>query len=169
MSTCSGCGAAIGAGALLCGGCGMPAAIGVPVVSSAAPRAGVASGLSRVESGIADKRPAIELPRGDFSWTLGRHDLVARPPNVVDIDLGPLCTLIDLADGSRGFAVSRRHAVLARTGGTLTLRAQTDGSTFVRRADEADFAPLDAGAAQVIEVGARIVLGARSPLILEVV
>jgi hypothetical protein len=128
-----------------------------------------ATALVVVEHGVADRTRTIDLPPGDFSLLLGRHDLVATPPVVVDIDLSRFSPPVAMPDGTRGFPFSRRHATLSRIGGSLTVTSQGAGATFVRRAGSADFDAVATGSSSVLDPGSRVVLGAHLPLILEVV
>jgi hypothetical protein len=183
MSPCAVCHAQLVPGALLCPSCGTPAglapagaapspavAVVVPFAPVAsAPRGHTAIGLAPVENGTADPSRALSLPVGDFSLRVGRHDLTATPPHVVDVDLTSFAGPVQLPDGSRGFPFSRRHATLARVAGALTLTPSADATTFVRRAGEPDFAPLAGGTSRVLEVGTRVVFGTHRPLIVEVV
>lgn len=178
--SCAQCNAPLVAGALLCAQCGAPV-VAVAAVSPPAPSpiafAPVASakksahgtGLAVVENGIADRTRTIDFPPGDFALLLGRHDLVATPPVVVDIDLSRFCPSVAMPDGTRGFPVSRRHATISRIGGSLTVTSQGASATFVRRAGSADFEAVPTGTSSVIDPGSRVVLGSHQPLILEVV
>jgi hypothetical protein len=176
MNACAACSAPLVAGALLCAQCGSPvasiAAGGVTPVSLAAvasaQKCAQATGLVVVENGVADPSRTIDLPAGDFSLSLGRHDLAATPPVVVDVDLSRFSPPVVMPDGTRGYAVSRRHATVSRVAGSITVTSHGAAATLVRRAGSMDFEPLPAGTSSVLDPGARIVLGAHRPLILEV-
>jgi hypothetical protein len=122
-----------------------------------------------VENGVVDRSRTIDLPSGDFSLLVGRHDLVASPPVVVDIDVSRFCAPVAMPDGTKGYPVSRRHATISRIAGSLAVTSQGAGATFVRRAGKADFESVATGTSSVLDPGTRLVLGAHQPLILEVI
>jgi hypothetical protein len=175
MSICPGCGAVAVPGALLCTQCCTPlvsSAVAsntpsvIPAMASA-PASSHASCLVLVENGVPGTR-VIDLPQGDFSLLLGRHDLQSSPPLVVDVDLTAFCGLIELPGGGRGYSVSRRHVSIARTSGALSITALSGGKTCVRSPGASVYDDLAAGASARLDVGARVVLGAQNPLIMEV-
>src|SRR5258708_5683537 len=147
---CPTCGAPTLVGALLCI-CGAPlAANPVPgslssvAASPAAMAAPIPIAAARPSPGRAFKvvggGAELALPGADFDeLLLGRHDLEATPPVVVDLDLGPIAPR-----KSGGFAISRRQARLARRAGRLFLAALGGAQTLCRQ-PRARFVPIPSG------------------------
>ena len=183
MNACPSCAAAIVPGAMLCPSCCAPLpshavahaapvpianVIAFPAVASSQ-SAAIATGLALVDNGSASTQRVIDLPRGDFSLVLGRHDLTSAPPVVVDVDLAAYCAPVHLANGTSGYPVSRRHATVTRTGAALTITPSATGTTFVRKPGAPDFESVQPGASFPLEPGTRVVLGTHRPLIVEVI
>ena len=130
--------------------------------SSPPPGAIGAIGAAAAPTGAALKvvgaSHSFALPGDDFSeLLLGRHDLEARPPVVVDLDLGPLSPR---AGG--GFALSRRQARLSRRAGQLYLCALGGAQTLHRAVASgagAAFAVLPANQEIALEPGDRVAFG----------
>lgn len=161
---CAVCGAPPLAGALLCV-CGSPlpvaagpGAVPIPAAAAAAPLGAIGALASPTGAAlkVVGQTQAFALPGDDFSeLLLGRHDLEARPPVVVDLDLGPLSPR---ANG--GFALSRRQARLSRRAGQLYLCALGGAQTLHRRVGAGTaFTVLPTNQEIALEPGDRVAFG----------